>query len=514
MRRYIIAYDLGTGGNKASLYDVEGRCVSACFVPYSTQYLGSGRHEQKPDDWWRCVVQSTCRLLDDSDVDRNDIFCCGISGHSLGAVPLDSKGNLLREMTPIWSDSRAGRQALEFFRNIDESAWYNITGNGFPAALYTAFKIMWYRDNEPEMFRKIDKVIGTKDFVNYKLTGRIVTDYSYASGSGVYDLLRWDYSDTLIEASGLGREIFPEIVSSTEVIGSLTLQAAQELGLPPTVKVVAGGVDNSCMALGARAFREGRVYNSLGSSSWIAVSSGKPLLSDRARPYVFTHVVPGMYTSAVAIFSAGSSFRWLRDTLCGNLVDSADAEHAGVYEKMTRLASGSPVGANKLLFNPSLAGGTSLDAGGNIRGAFIGLDLGHTQSDVIRAAMEGIAMGLRVALDELRNLTQLSDGMVVVGGGSQSALWRQIYADVYNMPIIKTNIDQQAAALGAAAVAAVGTGLWADFEIIDQINEIQDATEPVAANNAVYEKLLPVFLKAAKLHAQIGDMLSEIELTP
>ena len=221
-----------------------------------------------------------------------------------------------------------------------------------------------------------------------------------------------------------------------------------------------------------------------------------------------------MYTSAVAIFSAGSSFRWLRDTLCGNLVDAADDEHAGVYDKMTELASGSPVGANKLLFNPSLAGGTSLDEGPNIRGAFIGLDLGHTQSDVIRAAMEGIAMGLRVALDELRNLTQLSDGMVVVGGGSQSALWRQIYADVYNMPIIKTNIDQQAAALGAAAVAAVGTGLWTDFEIIDRINEIQDATEPVAANNAVYEKLLPVFRKAAKYQAQIGDMLKEIELTP
>ena len=514
MGHYIIAYDLGTGGNKASLYDVDGRCLADCFVPYETHYPGAGFHEQKPDDWWRCIVQSTHQLLDDSDVDAKKIACCGISGHSLGAVPLGSEGNLLRDTTPIWSDSRAGKQASQFFGNIDEPAWYNITGNGFPAALYTAFKVMWYRDNEPEMFGKINKVIGTKDYINYRLTGRIVTDYSYASGSGVYDLLEWDYSDRLIAAASLSREIFPDIVASTEVIGTLTPQAARELHLPASVKVVAGGVDNSCMALGARAFKEGRVYNSLGSSSWIAVSSGKPLLCEKARPYVFTHVVPDMFTSAVAIFSAGSSFRWLRDNVCRNLVDQCDADGVDVYDKMTELASTSPVGANKLLFNPSLAGGTSLDDSPNIRGAFIGVDLAHTQSDLIRAAMEGIAMGLRITLDELRNLARLSDEMVVVGGGSQSALWRQIYADVYNMKIVKTSVDQQAAALGAAAVAAVGTGLWPNFDMIDDIHEIENTTEPVEANNAVYEKLLAVYARASEYHSQLGDMLAEIELDP
>ena len=268
------------------------------------------------------------------------------------------------------------------------------------------------------------------------------------------------------------------------------------------------------MALGARAFKEGRVYNSLGSSSWIAVSSGKPLLCEKARPYVFTHVVPDMFTSAVAIFSAGSSFRWLRDNVCRNLVDQCDADGVDVYDKMTELACASPVGANKLLFNPSLAGGTSLDQSPNIRGAFIGLDLAHTQSDLIRAAMEGIAMGLRITLDELRNLTRLSDEMVVVGGGSQSALWRQIYADVYNMKIVKTSVDQQAAALGAAAVAAVGTGLWPNFDMIDDIHEIENTTEPVEANNAVYEKLLAVYARASGYHSQLGDMLAEIELDP
>ncbi len=512
MGRYIIAYDLGTGGNKASLYDHDGLCIADTFVPYDTLYPHAGWHEQRPMDWWNAVVESTNRLLKETKIDKHEIVCCGISGQSLGVVPLDRDGNLLREMTPIWSDSRSVAQVQQFSEKVEEVQWYLITGNGFPAPLYSAFKMMWYRDHEPDMFHKIHKVIGSKDFINFKLTGRIVTDYSYASGSGVYDLLKWDYSEMLMAASGLPREIFPDIVPSTEVIGELTAQAASVLGLPKTVKVVAGGVDNSCMALGARNIQEGRVYNSLGSSSWIAVSSEKPLLNPDTRPFVFTHVIPSMFNSATSIFSAGSSFRWVRDHLCHNLVKQAEQQGCDPYELMTALAATSPVGAHRLLFNPSLAGGTSQDASSNIRGAFIGLDLGHTQADAIRAAMEGIAMGLRLALDELRQLARLSHEMLVVGGGSRSQLWRQIYANVYNMDIVKTNIDQQAAALGAAAVAAVGTGLWSDFTKIDEIHQIESVTKPIPENHAIYEQILPIFAKAGHYQAELGDMLASLKI--
>ncbi|MCP4399513.1 MAG: pentose kinase, partial [bacterium] len=307
-------------------------------------------------------------------------------------------------------------------------------------------------------------------------------------------------------------EIFPEIVPSTEVIGELTEEAADALGLPRSVKVTAGGVDNSCMALGARNIEEGRVYNSLGSSSWVAVSSQKPLLDSDSRPYVFTHVIPDMFTSAVGVFSTGTSFRWIRDHLCRNLQIKAQQEGADVYELMTALAAESAVGANKLLFNPSLAGGSSLDDSANIRGAFIGLDLGHTQADVIRATMEGIGMALRQALDALRKLEDLSDEIVVVGGGSQSKLWRQIYADLYNMDIVKTNIDQQAAALGAAAVAAVGTGIWSDFKKIDDIHHVEEIAKPIPENSTIYEQLLPVFTKAGKYQSELGDMLAKLEI--
>lgn len=507
---YIIAYDLGTGGNKASLYDIDGRCLAENFVSYPSQYPATGWHEQRPKDWWNAVVKSTNRLIEEAPIEKDEICCCGISGHSLGVVPLDRNGNLLREATPIWSDSRPLSQSKQFFEKVDENEWYLTTGNGFPPPLYSVFKMMWYRDNEPEMFKNIHKVIGTKDFINYKLTGNIVTDYSYASGSGVYDLMKWEYSDSMIRASGLPKNIFPKIVPSTEVIGELTPEASDALNLPAHIKIVAGGVDNSCMALGARSFQEGRVYNSLGSSSWIAVASKTPLLNTQTRPFVFTHVIPGMFMSAMAIFSAGSSFQWLRDQLCQSIVSEAELNKVDPYELMTAEAGNSPVGANSIIFNPSLAGGSSLDGSSNIRGAFMGLDLGHTRADVIRSVMEGVALGLRLVLDELRTLTRIADEMTVVGGSSRSRLWRQIFADVYQMDIVKTNIDQQAAALGAAALAAVGVGIWSDFKIIDEIHTIENIAKPIPENSAIYGRLLPIFKKASRFNSEIGDSLASV----
>jgi len=512
MPNAILAYDLGTGGNKASLYDTDGTCLAAVFVPYKTQYPQAGWHEQRPMDWWQAVVASTNRLLADGKTDPNDIECLAISGHSLGCVPLDASGVLLRESTPIWSDKRPAAQVSEFFEQVDPTKWYRLTGNGFPAPHYTVFKIMWYRDNEPELFAQIDKIIGTKDFINYKLTGRVATDYSYASGSGVYDLTGWDYSDQLISAAALTRELFPEIVPSTHVLGELTPEAAEQLGLPPTVKVAAGGVDNSCMALGARNIAEGRVYASLGSSSWVAVSSDKPLLDDEAKPYVFTHVMPGMFTSAIGVFSTGTSFKWVRDNVCADLVAAAERDGKNVYEVMTALAQQSPIGANKLLFNPSLAGGSSMEASPNIRGALLGLDLGHNRADVVRAAMEGIALNLRMAIDELRGLCRVCDEMVAVGGGSQSRFWQQIYADAMNIRVVKTNVGQEAGSLGAAAVAAVGAGVWSDFDRIDQVHQVENVAEPIAENTKSYEKLLPIFRHAAQCQADIGDRLAKLDL--
>jgi xylulokinase len=508
----LLAYDLGTGGNKASLYDAEGQLLAAEFEPYPTAYPRAGWHEQRPEAWWDSVVESTRRLLAKDVVDVQSIRALAISGHSLGCVPMDSAGRLLRESTPIWSDARPKKQTEAFFKKVDPMHWYRTTGNGFPAPHYTVFKILWYRDNEPDMFRRIHKVIGTKDYVNFRLTGRMATDYSYASGCGVYDLLGWEYSEELLAAADLPRDLLPEIVPATEVLGELTGEAAEALGLPRSIKVACGGVDNSCMALGARCFGEGHTYASLGSSMWIAGSSKAPLLDERSKPYVFTHVVPEQFASAMAIFSGGTSLRWVRDQVCANLVDQAQREKRDSYDVMCALAEQSPVGANRLLFNPSLAGGSSLDASPAIRGAFLGLDLGHTQADVVRATLEGIALNLRLVLDELRRLGEVGSDMVVVGGGSRSPLWRQILADALQVNIVKTNVGQEAGALGAAAVAAVGVGLWDDVSRVDAVHQVESVLQPDPKNVKAYDTLLPIFRQASLDQARLGDALAILEL--
>ena len=505
MAKTIVAYDLGTGGAKASLYDAGGACLASTFVPYQTFYPDTGWHEQRPADWWRAIVRATRELLAASRANPADVACLAISGQSLAVIPVDAAGEPLRESIPIWSDTRATAQAKAFFEKVDRTAWYLATGNGFPAECYSVFKVMWYRDHEPATLAKARHVLGSKDWINLRLTGSAVTDFSYASGSGVYDLAGWTYRADFVEASGLSASLFPEIVPSTHVIGNLTAEAAEALGLPRDVLVAAGGVDNSCMALGARNTEEGRVYTSLGSSSWIAVSSAKPVLDPAAKPYVFTHVVPGLFTSAVSIFAGGSSFRWIRDAVLGG-------EAAAGYDAMTEMAAASPVGANRLLFNPSLAGGSSQEPSPRIRGAFAGIDLRHTRADLVRAGMEGIAMNLGAALGVLRRFVPLAGEMLMVGGGSRSALWRQIFADVYGMDCVKTSVDQDAASLGAAAVAAVGAGLWKGFGKVDEAHEVEDVRRPIPENVETYRRLAPAFELLRRQQAELGELLQGIEL--
>jgi xylulokinase len=503
----VLAYDFGTGGIKASVYQPDGTCLASHFATYETHYPRPGWHEQKVEDWWQATVEATRQLMREWDGPADSISAIGISGHSLSLVPLDRDGNLLRPNAIIWSDSRPDAQPEQFFGSVTEEDWYLTTGNGFPAPLYTIFKIMWLRDNEPEVFDRLHRVLGSKDYINYRMTGIMQTDYSYASGCGAWDLNAWNYSGKLLDAAGLPRTLFPDATAASETIGCLTSDAAEELGLSTEVRVVAGGVDNSCMALGARAYRDGDLYNSMGSSSWIAVTDGKPLLDIASRPYVFAHLVPGKFTSALGVFSTGSSFRWLREQLCANLDADATQRNISTFEMMLELAGASPLGANGVMFLPTMAGGSSLDPSQNVRGAFVQLDLGSTQGDLCRAAAEGIAMSQAVALRTLESLATLQDEILAVGGGARSDFWMQMYADMYNRRMIRSQVGQQAAALGAAAAAFVGLGEWRDYSPIGDIHRVDDMRSPIAENTQAYGQRLPIFLELNRRLCDIGDRI-------
>lgn len=508
--KYIIAYDLGTGGAKTSLFDETGVSHGSAFTAYNTFYPQSGWHEQRPEDWWQSIVSSTQEMLRTTGVRVEDIVSLAVSGHSLGVTPIGKDGSLLSESGPIWSDTRAVEQARRFFEKIDEDTWYLTTGNGFPAHLYSIFKIMWYKENLPELYQAADRFIGTKDYINYKMTGVLCTDRSYASGSGVYSLKEERYIPEYIQAAGVDPEKLPVIYPSTHVIGTLLPAAAEQLGLSPDTKVCAGGVDNACMALGAACIDEGEAYTSLGTSAWVAVASHTPVVNTEKRPYVFAHCIPGMYVSATSIFSAGNSHKWVRNQICPDLVSAEKAGGMDSYAAMDALAKSSPIGANRLIFNPSLAGGSGLDKSANVRGCFTGLDLMHTREDLLRATLEGICMNLRLAMDVLAKYVPLSDTMLIVGGGGKSQFWRSLFASIYEKKILETNVGQDAGSLGAAAVAAVGAGLWSDFSVLKTIHQRKGLIEPDAEAVQKYRRILPVFARVADLQSQIGDWLKEL----
>ena len=496
----VISYDLGTGGIKASLYDENGTPLADSFIQYNTYFPQEGYHEQRPMDWWNSVCQSTRVLLDKTGTDPKDIVSLALSGHSLVAAPLDSAGNLLLDRVPIWSDTRAIDFVDDFFSHVPYKRWYMTTGNGDPAECYSVLKLMWLRKNMPDIFQKTKIVLGSKDFVNYMFTGVACTDPSYASGSGVFDLLAWDYSAEFIAASGLPKSIFAPIRPSHAVVGYVTKEAAEASSLAPGTLVACGGVDNSCMSLGALGIGEGKVYTSLGSSSWIAVTAKEPILDINKKPFVFAHIEEGFYTSATSIFSAGNSFRWMRDNICPEVLNDADS-----YSRMNEWAASVPAGSNGVLFNPSLAGGSAQEKSPNIRGSFMGLSLGSTREEMVRSCMEGIALNLKICLDDLTQYVPCAEEMLLCGGGSKSPLWRQIFADVFDLKIIKTNIDQDAASLGAAAIAARACGLWEDYSRIESLHNSKSVSLPIPENAKKYNALYSVFKKWAGFLADIGD---------
>lgn len=501
---YIISYDLGTGGVKAALYDEKLVVFGKTFIEYKTFFPQPNFHEQRPEDWWKGIIASTHLLLEQTGVRPLEVRGIALSGQSLTAIPLDKNGKELLDKVPIWSDSRAAEESREFFRKTDQRAWYNLTGNGFPAPCYTIFKLMWMQKHQPEVYKKAAYIVGSKDYINYKLTGRICTDYSYASGSGGYDLKRMSYKSEFWETAGIHTELLPEIVPSDTVIGNLTEDAAEELGLTTETLVAAGGVDNACMALGATGIEEGAAYVSLGSSSWVPVTAGKPVLDYVTKPYVFAHIQPGMYTSAYSIFAGGSSLRWVRDNLFADFQDSP-------YQMIDTIALKSPVGANGILFNPSLAGGTSQDKSVNIKGAFVGLSLANNREDIARAVLEGIALNLKQSIGFLKKNIQLQDEILFCGGGSKSAVWLQMFADVLNVKILKTNIDQDTASLGAAAIIAKGMGWIDDYRVIGTVHKREALYLPNPGNAEQYDKIAEKFNRLAEVLSDFGDFIQDGE---
>ena len=491
MAKYIIAHDLGTSGNKATLFDEEGKLVSSFVSAYATDYASGNRAEQNPHDWWKAIVETTHALL--QLVSPEDIAGIALSGQMMGCLCVDKNGNPLRPHL-LYCDQRSQEEEACLSERIDPLRFYEITGHRISAS-YSIEKLMWIKKHEPEVFRNTDKMLNAKDYINFRLCGTIATDPSDASGTNAYDLNRWEWSHEIIEAAGLDLSLFPEVRSSIDVIGEVTTAAAAETGLRKGTPVICGGGDGSCAGVGVGCVAPGTSYNYLGSSSWVALTVEKPIVDVERRTMNWAHVVPGMLHPSGTMQTAGASYNWMVNQLCQAEQKAALSCGHSVYDLIDEQIAASPLGANKLLFLPYLMGERSPRWNVNAKGAFIGLTVGHTHGDMLRSVMEGITMNLGLIVNIFRAHVPV-ESMTVIGGCAKNPIWQQMMADIYQTEIKIPNYLDEATSMGAAILAGIGSGLFKDFSVTDRFIRINKTVQPIPENVEKYKRLIPVFDKA------------------
>ena len=481
MKRFLLAHDLGTSGNKATLFTTEGELVASTTVSYGTRYFNTNWSEQDPGDWWQAVCDSTRSLV--RAVDPSEIAVIGFSGQMMGCLCVDRSGQPLRPAI-LYSDQRAVKECQDILARIDAREFYRIVGHRASAS-YSVEKLMWVRDHEPEVYAKTFKMLHAKDYLNFRLTGVMATEYSDASGTNVLDLRGRCWSEKLVGITGIDGEKLPDLKASTDVVGELTRAAAAEMGLVPGIPVVAGGGDGVCAGVGVGSVKPGMTYNYVGSSSWIATTTKEPIYDEQMRTFVWAHAVPGYVHPCGTMQTAGGAYAWLKNEICTEEKAEAAETGANVYELINARIASSPPGANGLVFLPYLLGERTPRWNPQAKGALIGLTLGHTRADVLRAVLEGVTLNLSIILDIFRR--QAAIPMVtVIGGGAKGDVWRRIMADVYQAEILKPNYLEEATSMGAAIIAGVGGGVFKDFDVASKFISITDRVSPDPSRAPVY----------------------------
>ena len=499
--KYILAHDLGTSGNKATLFNQEGKLVTSEVHSYPCRYFNANWAEQDPEDWWQAICATCKNLIDKAGIDAGDIAVVSFSGQMMGCLCVDREGNPLRPSI-IWADQRAQAQAAAMEREIPLWDFYRIAGHRNSAS-YGIQKLMWVRDNEPEIYAKTYKTLNAKDFIVLRLTGRWYTEPSDATSNACIDLEKLQWSEKIVAASGIDGDKLPEIVPSTTVAGEVTRWAAEQTGLKAGTPVVMGGGDGLCSNVGAGSISPGRTFSCIGSSAWVATTSEKPLFDEQMRTFTWAHIVPGLYSPTGTMQSGGGAYQWLKQRLGKYETAAAAAAGKSPYQLIDEEAAQSPAGSNGVIFLPYLLGERAPRWNPNATAAFLGLKMENQRSDIFRSVMEGVTMNLNIILESFRRSIPI-DELLIVGGGAKGLVWCQMMADIFNAKIKVPALLEEATSMGAAVTGGVGVGLFKDFTAIDSMIEINRTLTPdpaaAAADGPVKEAgevcdeaLLPVY---------------------
>ncbi len=489
--KYLIGIDLGTSGTKTVLFDECGKALASSTVEYPMYQPQNGYAEQDPLDWWNATCETSKAVIKEAGINPSDISGIGISGQMHGLVMLDENGKVLRNSI-IWCDGRTEKQCEEITNTIGKERLIELTAN--PALTgFTLGKILWVRDNEPEIFEKCKRVLLPKDYVRYCLTGEFATEVSDASGMNLLDIKTRDWCDEIIEKLNLDKSIFAKVYESIDITGYVTDEASQITGIAKGTPVVGGAGDNAAAAVGMGVVKSGRAFTTIGTSGVIFAHTDKPNVDPQGRVHTFCAAVPGAYTAMSCTLSAGFSLKWFRDNFCTSEMETADGMGVDPYYLMDKQAEKIEIGADKLIFLPYLMGERSPLLDSKARGAFIGLSGIHNKYNMLRAVMEGVMYSQKTCLEVLKEMDVLPKEMLACGGGGTSPLWRQMMADVFDCPV-NTISNKEGPALGVALLAAVGTGIYKNLEeACEKTIEYKVPQNPIEENVEKYDKVYDIF---------------------
>ncbi len=488
--QYIMAHDLGTSGDKATLFTTDGRLIASAVESYPCQYSHDNWAEQDPADWYAAVCRASRLLLE--DVNPADVVGVSFSGHMMGAVLLDGRGELLRSAI-IWADQRATEEQARLARAVGDDRFYAITGNRNNPT-NSICKIMWSQAHDG-LAGRLDKALNCKDYVVFRLTGAIGTDYSDASGTGAFDLHRFAWSEEILAAAGVAPSVMPPLRAATDLAGRVTTRAAAESGLLEGTPVFCGMGDGTAASVGSGIGAVGQGYISLGTSAWVSYLDDGPLLDPEKRTFNLAGLEAGRVYPLGTMQAAGASYNWMRDQLCADEARTARERGGSVYGEINRQIAETPVGAGGVLFLPYLMGERSpwWDAGA--RGAFLGLKQETTHAQLLRAVMEGVSMNLALIFRVFREKYPF-ESLRIIGGGAREPVWRQMLADVLNVRIEKLNLLEEGCSLGAVMAAGIGAGVLDGPREIGRFLHVDDVVEPDPARAAAYGALTERFADA------------------
>lgn len=492
-----LGIDVGTSGTKVLAIREDGTILASGVGEYPCYAPKPLWSEQNPDDWWNAVVTTVPAVLAKAGVDGKEVKGIGLSGQMHGSVFLDKNDNVIRPAI-LWNDQRTAKECKE----IEDAAGgreklIEMVANPAMSG-FTAPKIVWLRNNEPENFERVAKVLLPKDEIRRRLTGDYATEVSDASGTLLLDVAGRRWSKPLLAALQLDESLLPTVYESEDVTGKLTPAAAEALGLTTDCFVVGGAGDCAAGAVGNGIVRPGALSTSLGTSGVAFVHSDELKFDKLGRVHTFCHAVRGKWHMMGVTLSAAGSLQWFRNALCMELRDKADAAGVDVYDMLTSEAANTPIGADGLFFLPYLSGERTPHADPNARGCFIGLTLAHDRGRIVRSVLEGVCYSLRESIEIFRALGVPIDEIRASGGGAKSPFWRQIQANVLGGKVTTLN-SEEGPAFGVALLAAVGGGDYANIQeacdaTIQRVSELNPDSEAAK----IYDAAFPVYQRLYK----------------